>query len=175
VLRAGAVAAPGLPLVGRRDAGTRVAPPAPAPKGPPPRPDAIALTGSASRSGSMRRLVHITTGILAWIAFVALWDWQINVFIPPDWVGNVLLVATIIFAWAAFTVLWVAWNRSIYRRRHRRTEPLELAVSAAEDSLGRPLVGAVGAQGTLGQIFISVDGEGRKHYRRAGDESRERG
>jgi hypothetical protein len=79
----------------------------------------------------------------------------------------VLVIAVFVTIWAGFTIAWVEWNRSIYRRRHRRTTPLDLDVEMHEDSLGRSVLGAAAAQTSAGQIFISVDREGLKHYSRA--------
>lgn len=107
---------------------------------------------------------HITTGILAWGGFVALWVWQLEVAAPSHWEIDVEVIAGFIILWGLFTVSWVNWNRSIYRRRHRRTEALVTDVEFDHDSLGREIVASPQARHDGGQIFVAIDEEGRKHY-----------
>lgn len=134
------------------------------------RPAAVDLTGVASEASWLRTFFHVVFGALGWIAFGGLWLWQLTSNVPDRWLEGVLLIAVILVAWTLFTICWVTWNRNIYRRRHRRGDPVVVEVEVDEDTLGRPVIGARKARDHAGQIVISVDEEGSKHYRRVGGE-----
>jgi hypothetical protein len=134
------------------------------------RPASVELTGVASEASRTRSFFHVLFGAFAWISFGALWVWTLTFSVPDRWLEGVLLIAAILLAWTLFTICWVTWNRSIYRRRHRRGDPVELEIEMDEDTLGRPVLGAREARDHEGQIVISVDEEGSKHYRRVGGE-----
>jgi hypothetical protein len=50
-----------------------------------------------------------------------------------------VLLLAVLALWICLLRCWVGWSRSIYRRRHRRTTPVTLAVDFTQDSLGRTL------------------------------------
>jgi hypothetical protein len=93
--------------------------------------------------------------------------WQLNVYVPSDWLGGVELILLLLAAWACFSLGWVAWCRSIYRRRHRRTMPLTREVDFASDRLGRRILAPPGIAAARGQVLISVPEQGVKLYETA--------
>jgi hypothetical protein len=126
-----------------------------------------ALTGSTSRAKGPQLVLQSSLGVLAWLGFSALWVWQLEVNVPERWLDSLTVIGTIAGLWVIFTLGWVAWNRSIYRRRHRRNTPVRLEVGMDHDSLGRPIVASRWIRTAPGQILISVNGDGTKRYREA--------
>ena len=82
---------------------------------------------------------------------------------PSDWLRGLELLALILCAWSVATPTWVWWNRSIYRRRHRRVVPLRVAVDFECDHLGREIVASPSLESAPGRIVVMVDDD-RKHY-----------
>jgi len=122
-------------------------------------------TGGRSRATPSRKALHVLVGVLSWVGFGALWIWQLDVSVPSDWgfavAGLVVLLAT----YGIYVVAWVAWNRNIYRRRHRRTEAVEIEVGFERDALGR----SINADPRLvlhpGEVIVTVsDDEQVKQY-----------
>ncbi|HSZ14645.1 MAG TPA: hypothetical protein VK790_11495 [Solirubrobacteraceae bacterium] len=101
---------------------------------------------------------------MSWVALAALWVWQLDVYVPSDWLGGVELILALLAGWTCFSVMWVAWCRNIYRRRHRRTSPLKREVNFERDALERRIVAPPGIAATRGQVVISVDEAGVKRY-----------
>lgn len=124
----------------------------------------VALTGSRSRAGGMRRAWQLALGALSWVGFALLWLWQLEVYVPATWLYSICLIGIILGLWIVFTIGWVSWNRNIYARRHRRTNPVRMEVGFEQDSLGRPIVASGGIRAAEGQIVISVDEGGAKRY-----------
>ena len=123
-------------------------------------------TGARSRASVARKALHAVVGLGSWLVFAALWVWQLEVNVPAEWPWAVgALVVRAGGYWAGVTA-WVAWNRNIYRRRHRRTEPIAVDVSFERDSLGR----VVAADPLLilhpAEIVVKVSEDDQvKHYR----------
>ena len=126
-------------------------------------------TGARSRAGRGRRVLHVLVGIGAWAAFAGLWIWQLNVSVPTDWPQALLSIFALLAVYAVLVPAWVHWNRSIYRRRHRRTEPLEIDVDFEHDMLGRRI--ALGPELALGpaEIAVTVSADGATKIYRAAD------
>ena len=130
-----------------------------------PRP-AVA-TGLASRASRMRRLGHVLAGVMGWIGFAALAVWQLGFFAPRNAGAGLAALAACGAALTCVGIGWVRWNRSIYRRRHRRTAPIVVNVGFSHDTLGRPIAAPPGLLEAPGQIFVAVDtATGVKSYRR---------
>lgn len=90
-----------------------------------------------------------------------MWIWQANVGIPADWWVGVEVIGAVAAGYGIFVVSWVAWNRSIYRRRHRRTEPLQLEVAFTTDTLGRTIVAGPGVAAYPVEVVVSVSADDR--------------
>ena len=135
----------------------------------PPPPDAgrgHVASGSGSRATTTRRAAHVAAGLLGWTVFVGLWVWQLEVYVPDQWLAGIVMIVAVLGAFAVATPAWVAWNRNIYRRRHRRTKPLVMEVAFDEDALGRRIVADPGVRTAPGRIVVEVDETGRaKTYR----------
>jgi hypothetical protein len=131
------------------------------------RPGSVALTGSRARTRARGRLLHRLVGVASWIALGALWAWQLEVFVPASWLRGVEMILALGAAWACFSVAWVAWCRSIYRRRHRRTTPLRRDVELERDALGRPIIAPADICGGATHVIVSVGEGGVKHYQPA--------
>jgi hypothetical protein len=116
----------------------------------------------------------VLIGIAGWIALAALWVWQLGAHVPANWFNGVELILAMLAGWVCLSGAWVAWNRSISRRRHRRTSPIEREVDFAHDTLGRPIVLAPAVRTARGQVLVSVDASGIKRYRLATQEAPER-
>lgn len=99
------------------------------------------VTGLNTRISGARAALHAGLGVLGWLILAALWVWQFA-YVPDRWLDGLTLLGIILGVYVVLTPLWVAWNRGIYRRRHRRTTPLLRAVRFERDSLGRAIVGA---------------------------------
>jgi hypothetical protein len=127
----------------------------------------VALTGSRAGTGAGRRLGHVAIGVVGWLALAALWAWQLEVYVPADWLGGVALIGVLLVGWTCFLLVWVAWSRGIYRRRHRRTEPLSRSVDFAHDALGRRIAVPPGIRTVRGQLLVSVSADGVKRYEQA--------
>lgn len=127
-------------------------------------PRSVALTGARSRLSARRRVGHVLAGIAGWIGLGGLWAWQLSNYVPENWLTGVELIFALLLGWACFSVAWVAWCRSIYRRRHRRTKPIERDVDFSHDTLGRPIVAAPAVRTARGQVLVWVDASGIKHY-----------
>jgi hypothetical protein len=97
----------------------------------------VPLTGSRSRTGPTGRVGHVLAGLAGWAGLAALWAWQLRIGVPSSWVYGPALLLAVFALWVGLLRCWVAWSRSIYRRRHRRTTPISLPVDFSEDSLGR--------------------------------------
>jgi len=122
-------------------------------------------TGARSRATPARKAFHILLGVLSWVGFAALWVWQLEVSVPADWGVAVAGLVVVLAIYGIYVTGWVAWNRNIYRRRHRRTEALEIEVGFERDSLGR----SINADPRLvlhpGEVVVTVsDDEQVKHY-----------
>jgi hypothetical protein len=137
--------------------------PAPAPASPTP----VALTGSRAHTGRARLTGHLIAGVAGWVVLVGVWAWQLAVHVPANWLGGVGLIFALLAAWVCFSIAWVEWNRSIYRRRHRRTRPIERELTFTHDALGRPVAAPAGLALLRGQLIVSVDAEGVKRFRPA--------
>lgn len=103
-------------------------------------------------------------GVASWLVLAALWVWQLNVYVPSDWLGGVELILVLLAGWVCFSVVWVLWCRNIYRRRHRRTSPLKGEVDFERDPLGRRILAPPGIASGRGQVLISVPQPGVKRY-----------
>jgi hypothetical protein len=132
-------------------------------------PAPLALTGSRSRAGHAQLLAHLLVGLAGWVVLAGLWVWQLKVHVPANWLGGVELILALLAVWVCFSIAWVEWNRSIYRRRHRRTRPIERELDFTRDSLGRPVIASPGLASARGQLIVSVDAEGVKRYRLASE------
>lgn len=122
------------------------------------------MTGSRSGTGAGRRLGHVAIGVAGWLAMGVLWAWQLAVYVPGGWFAAVGLLGLLCAGWTCFSLGWVAWCRSIYRRRHRRTTPLSCSVDFAHDALGRTVVAPRGIAEARGQVVVSLGGDGVKRY-----------
>lgn len=131
------------------------------------QPRSVALTGSFSRTNARRRVGHVLVGIASWIALATLWIWQMHTYVPSNWFAAVELIFVLLAGWACFSLVWVAWCRDIYRRRHRRTRPLQQAVDFSADTLGRKIVAPPGIGSARGHVILSVDASDAKHYQLA--------
>jgi membrane protein implicated in regulation of membrane protease activity len=132
------------------------------------RPQPVPLTGSRTRASRPRRAAHVAVGLASWVALTALWVWQLGTFVPASWFAGVATILVLLAVWSAFSVVWVAWSRNIYRRRHRRTEPVVHDVDFTQDALGRRIVAPpqlVGAHG--GHVLVTVGDDGVKRYQPA--------
>jgi len=127
-------------------------------------PRSVALTGSRSAASKRRILIHLLIGIASWTTLAALWFWQLKVYVPTDWLAGVEVIFALLAVWACFSVGWVAWCRSIYRRRHRRTTPLTREVDFAHDAIGRPISASPGIKEERGQLIVSLTDDGLKRY-----------
>jgi hypothetical protein len=96
-------------------------------------------TGSASRAGRTRSALHDAAGAVAWISLATLAFWQFSTNAPPRWALVVIGAVCFIPLLALLAEGWIWWNRSIYRRRHRRTNAIHREVSFDRDMLGRRL------------------------------------
>jgi hypothetical protein len=113
----------------------------------------------------VRQSLHAAIGVCAWGAFAALWAWQLNGYLPNQWLDGLFLIAFALVAYAVATPLWVMWNRNIYRRRHNRLAPTICQVSFTTDRLGRQLVIAPAIGRNSNRITIDLDeANGAKHY-----------
>ncbi len=126
-------------------------------------------TGSASRASRARAGVHAAVGGFAWLLLALLWLWQFEArHVPSTWPSVVALVGAGALAFGAFCVVWLRWNRSIYRRRHRRRAAVVADVQVTADALGRRIVG-LDERRHARHVIVDVDGSARvKHYRAAG-------
>lgn len=106
-------------------------------------------------------------GIASWIALATLWIWQLHTYVPSNWFAAVELIFVLLAGWACFSLAWVAWCRNIYRRRHRRTRPLQRPIDFSADTLGRKILAPPGIGSARGQVILSVDASGAKRYRLA--------
>jgi len=106
----------------------------------------------------------VLLGTASWLVLAALWVWQLNVYVPSDWLGGVELILVLLAGWACFSVAWVVWCRNIYRRRHRRTSSLKREVGFERDPLGRRILAPPGIAAARGQVLISVPESGVKRY-----------
>jgi hypothetical protein len=131
------------------------------------RPTPVALTGSRAHTGRARLTGHLLAGLAGWVVLAGLWVWQLAVHVPANWLGGVGLIFALLAVWVCFSISWVAWNRSIYRRRHRRTRPIERELDFTHDALGRPIAAPPGPALLGGQVIVSVDADGVKRFRPA--------
>lgn len=123
-------------------------------------------TGANSGSTTARRLLHVGIGALGWVIFAGLWVWQLEVFVPSNWLAGLKALGVMLIVFALATPAWVAWNRNIYRRRHRRTTALVREVDFERDALGRTIAADPGVRTASGEIVVEVDGDDRtKRYR----------
>jgi hypothetical protein len=118
-------------------------------------------SGSDARTSPGRLALHVAVGVLGWAAIAGLWVWQLEVFVPANWLAGLKLIAIFLAITALFTPTWVWWNRNIYRRRHRRKMPLLRSVDFTEDALGRRIAAAPDELARAAEIEISVTDEGR--------------
>jgi len=142
-------------------------------------PRSVALTGTRARTRTRQRAVHASVGVASWIAFAGLWAWQLNVFVPRNWYAGVALIVALGVGWRIATSAWIAWSRSIYRRRHRRTSAVKVEVDFSRDRLGRTTLAPPGLADTLGHVVVSVPEPTLKRYelvtgRRTGERDEER-
>jgi hypothetical protein len=131
------------------------------------RPTPVALTGSRARTSRARLTGHLLAGLASWVVLACLWVWQVAVHVPTNWLGGVGLIFALLAVWVCLSISWVAWNRSIYHRRHRRTRPIERELDFTHDALGRPIVAPPGPALLGGQVIVSVDADGIKRFRPA--------
>lgn len=126
-------------------------------------------TGQASRSTRARSALHAVAGVASWIALILLGAWRFGSDAPAHAWTAVLGIGVYGIAFAAIGVAWIAWNRNIYRRRHRRTSAITTPVAFTHDTTGRQIAASPGIQEASGTIIVDVDPEsGRKTYRSAG-------
>ncbi|HWI06493.1 MAG TPA: hypothetical protein VNT54_03125 [Solirubrobacteraceae bacterium] len=112
-------------------------------------------------------MLHVLAGVLGWAGFAALAVWQLGFFVPPQAGDRLAALALCGAALTCIGIGWIRWNRSIYRRRHRRSSPIVMNVDFSHDSLGRPIVAPPGVSEAHGQVFVSVDADNAiKSYRR---------
>jgi hypothetical protein len=129
-------------------------------------PSAHAVTGTATRISRRRSAAHALAGVAGWLLFAALWAWQALAGVPSDWRIAILAIGTGLAAAFALCLGWVRWNRGIYRRRHRRTEPIRRTVSFDRDALGRPIDAApVDWLREAAIVEVEIDSDDVKSYR----------
>ena len=97
----------------------------------------VPLTGSRSRARVPARIGHLVVALVGWAGLLSLWAWQLAVGIPSTWLDGPAVLLGVLALWVGLLRCWVAWSRSIYRRRHRRTTALSVPVDFSQDSLGR--------------------------------------
>jgi hypothetical protein len=132
-------------------------------------PQQVALSGSRAGTEPRRRFAHVLIGAASWAALGALWVWQLNVGVPSNWLAGIELILVMLVVWTLFTLVWVAWNRNIYRRRHRRTTAVQRALSFERDPLGRRVLAPAGIGEARGQILITIEADAVKRYSLAPD------
>jgi hypothetical protein len=91
------------------------------------------------------------------VLFIALALWQARVHAPEGWLRDVAALTGLGLVLSVAARGWIAWNRGIYRRRHRRTTALILPVAFAEDVVGRPIQAPPGTRRHTGEVVISID------------------
>jgi hypothetical protein len=123
-----------------------------------PTPTRVA-TGARSRASSRRRVVHLAVGAGSWLGFAGLWIWQLNVSVPPQWPLAIAAIVGVFLAYALLVPAWVHWNRSIYRRRHRRTAPVQLPVDFGHDRLGRTVAIAPEVELDPSTVVVTVSAD----------------
>lgn len=128
----------------------------------------LVATGQASRSTRARSALHALAGAASWIALIVLCAWRFGSDAPAHAGSAVLAIGLTGIVFATLGVAWVAWNRNIYRRRHRRTSAIVTPVAFTHDTTGRQIAAAPGIQEASGTIVVDIDPEsGRKTYRSA--------
>jgi hypothetical protein len=121
-------------------------------------------TGVASRASDLRAGLHGAAGLVGWAALIACvgWRWAAS---TSSRVGLITIAGTAAILLIIFALrTWVEWNRSIYRRRHRRTRAVERSVAFDVDALGRPVAGDPATLMASPEIVIRVTDDGVKHY-----------
>jgi multisubunit Na+/H+ antiporter MnhE subunit len=116
-------------------------------------------TGARSRASSGRRFLHLAVGAGSWLGFAALWIWQLNVSVPPEWPVAVAALVGVLLAYSLLVPAWVRWNRSIYRRRHRRNAPVQVPVDFGHDRLGRTVAIAPEVELDPSTVVVTVSAD----------------
>ncbi|WP_205697279.1 hypothetical protein [Conexibacter sp. SYSU D00693] len=114
-------------------------------------------TGAESRSTAAGRIRHAVVGGASWLVLGALWVWELDGHVPSHWWPPLVGLLGVLALFAAFTPGWVAWNRSIYRRRHRRTSPMVVEVAFDRDWVGRSVRAAEGVRDHVGEIRVRLE------------------
>lgn len=126
-------------------------------------------TGARSRASARRRVLHVVVGAGSWLGFAGLWVWQLNVSVPPNWPIALAGLAGVFGAYAVLVPAWVRWNRSIYRRRHRRTSSVQVPVDFGHDMMGRTVAVAPELDLDPPTIVVTVsEDDSTKLYRAEG-------
>lgn len=125
-----------------------------------PAPSRRVATGGSARTTVRRRVLHGAVGLAGWVLFAALWAWQLEVHVPERWFYALALIGLWLGGWAVATPVWIWWNRSIYRRRHRRTESLVQSVDFTRDALGREVIAAPEVRLNPSAVIVSLARDG---------------
>jgi hypothetical protein len=126
-------------------------------------------TGARSRASSWRRVLHLLVGAGSWLGFAALWAWQLDVNVPPNWPVALAALAAVLAGYAVLVPAWVRWNRAIYRRRHRRTTSVQVPVDFRQDMMGRTVSVAPELDLDPATIVVTVsEDDSTKLYRAGG-------
>jgi hypothetical protein len=126
-------------------------------------------TGASSRASARRRFLHLAAGAGSWLGFAGLWVWQLDVSVPPGWPWAIAALAVVLGAYAVMVPAWVRWNRAIYRRRHRRTSPVQIPVDFSHDMMGRTVAVAPELALYPPMIVVTVsEDDSTKLYRAGG-------
>jgi multisubunit Na+/H+ antiporter MnhE subunit len=110
----------------------------------------------------------LAVGAGSWLGFAGLWVWQLNVSVPPQWPIALAALAGILVAYSVAVPAWVRWNRSIYRRRHRRTSSVEVPMDFSHDRLGRTVALAPELDLDPSTIVVTVSEDDATKLYRAG-------
>lgn len=123
-------------------------------------PERLVASGSAEDLGRGRTALHLLVAVVGWLGFITLWVWQLEVFVPANWLSGLELIGVFLVVFALASPAWVLWNRSIYRRRHRRATPIVLEVQFERDSLDRPLAVSPAVLLHPAEIRVTVSDDG---------------
>ena len=117
---------------------------------------AVVATGAASRASRTRERLHLVLGAGSWVAFALIWRWHLVTDVPEDLPRTLLTIGGFLAAFCLATPAWVAWNRNIYKRRHRRTSAIVRPVAFERDWTGRRVVPVRGARHHVGEVVVDL-------------------